>query len=118
MARILVIDDEPEVLVLVEQMLRSAGHDVVLAANGREALRRYREAPADLIITDLFMPELDGLEAIIALRREFAQLKIIAISGDIAAEAMLSVARRLGTVATLEKPFTTEQLLAAVEKAL
>src|SRR5690348_15443806 len=62
MARILVIDDEPQVLVVVEQMLRSAGHDVVLAADGREGLRRYREGPHDLIICDLFMPELDGLE--------------------------------------------------------
>jgi two-component system response regulator (stage 0 sporulation protein F) len=99
-------------------MLRSAGHEVLLAADGREGLKTYREGPTDLVITDLFMPEVDGVETILALRREFPEAKVIAISGNICADAMLSVARRLGSVATLEKPFTAEHLLAAIQKAL
>lgn len=118
MSRILIIDDEPQALLVLEKMLQSAGHEVVLASGGREGLKRYREAPTDLIMIDLFMPELDGLETIVAFRREFPDVKIIAVSGNMVAEAMLSVARRLGSVAVLEKPFTTEQLLAAIERTL
>ena len=118
MPRILVIDDELEVRVVLEKILQSAGHEAVLAANGVEGLRQYRQSAADLVITDLFMPELDGLESIMAFRREFPEAKLIAISGNIAADAMLSVARRLGALMVLEKPFTPEQLLAAIEKVL
>jgi len=99
-------------------MLVSAGHQVVCAANGRLALEKQRANSADLIITDLFMPELDGVETILALRREFPDIKVIAMSGNVGGEAMLSVARRLGAVEVLEKPFTLQQLLAAVGKAL
>jgi CheY-like chemotaxis protein len=118
MARILVVDDEPETRLTVEKMLRSAGHEVVLAGGGREGLQQFRANPPDLFIVDLFMPELDGLEAILALRREFPGVKVIAMSGNIAAEPMLSVARRLATVAVLEKPFSLPQLLATVDKAM
>jgi len=118
MARILVIDDRPDERAIVHDMLRSAGHDVLLAASGREGLKTYRDGPTDLVITDLFMPEIDGVETILALRREFPAAKVIAMSGNTSAEAMLSVARRLGSVATLQKPFTAQNLLAAVQNAL
>ena len=118
MARILVVDDKPDERAVVEEMLVSLGHEVFSAANGREALGHQRSNPADLVITDLFMPELDGVEAIVAIKREFPEVKVIAMSGNNVADAMLSVARRLGTVAELGKPFTIEQLAAAVEKAL
>jgi len=118
MARILVIDDRPDERAVVHDMLLSAGYEVLLAADGREGLKTYRVRPTDLVITDLFMPELDGVETILALRREFPEAKVIAISGHATADAMLSIARQLGSVATLEKPFTAEHLLAAVQKAL
>ncbi len=118
MARILVVDDELETRLTVEKMLRSAGHQVVLAAGGREGLQQFRSDPVDLIMVDLFMPEVDGLEVIQGLRRDFPESKVIAMSGNIVADAMLSVARRLGTAAVLEKPFSFEQLKRAVEQAL
>jgi CheY-like chemotaxis protein len=116
MARILVIDDKYEVRAVVERMLQSAGHEVVQAGGGREGVEKYRADPTDLIIIDLYMPELDGFETILVLRREFPDVKIIAMSGNTAASAMLTVAQRLGSVAVLEKPFTMQQLLEAVER--
>jgi CheY-like chemotaxis protein len=117
-ARILVVDDRADERNLVQEMLVSTGHEVVCASNGREALQQQRANSADLIITDLFMPELDGVETILALRHEFPSVKIVAMSGNVAGDTMLSVARRLGAVEVLEKPFTLEQLLTAVAKAL
>jgi CheY-like chemotaxis protein len=116
MARVLVIDDEVDEREAVQQMLESAGHEVILAAGGKEGLAKYRLKPVDLILLDLFMPEQDGFETMLVLRREFPDVRIIAMSGNIVADAMLSVARRLGSVAVLEKPFTQEQLLMTVEK--
>ena len=117
-ARILVVDDKSDERVLVEEMLVSAGHEVFSAANGRDALAQHGANPADLIITDLFMPELDGVELILALRRQKPGVKVIAMAGNIGSEAMLSVAIKLGSVAVLQKPFTVEQLLAVVKREL
>jgi DNA-binding NtrC family response regulator len=118
MARILVIDDDADMRALLEQMLTPAGHEVVLAVDGREGVEKYRSRPADLVITDLFMPNQEGLETIVELRRRFQDAVIIAMSGRTAGISLLSVAERLGAVAILEKPFSSNQLLNAVEKAL
>lgn len=116
MALVLVIDDEAGAREAVQQMLESAGHEVVPATGGREGLEKYRINPPDLVLVDLFMPEFDGFETILLLRREFPNAKIVAMSGNIAAGAMLSVARRLGSAAVLEKPFTLEQLLITLDE--
>ena len=118
MARILVIDDAAEIRTLLEATLQSAGHEVVLAADGREGLRQYRAQPADLVITDLYMPIQDGLETIIQLRKEFPTVRIIAMCGKSTAMPMLSAAQRLGAVAVLQKPFLPDELLAEVAKVL
>lgn len=118
MARILVIDDDADMRALVEQTLQSAGHEVVLAADGREGVQQYRTQPADLVITDLYMPIQQGLETIIQLRKEYAAVRIIAMCGKSTAMPMLSAAQRLGAVAFLQKPFLPDQLLAAVAKVL
>jgi CheY-like chemotaxis protein len=118
MARILVIDDDDEIRSMLERMLRSAGHEVVVAANGREGLEKYRANPADLVLTDIYMPVKEGLETIIELHRNFPDLPIIAMSGKPAGGTMLAMASRLGTVAILQKPFSLEELLRTVEKAL
>src|SRR5437762_7182307 len=81
MARILVIDDDAQVRGAVRRVLERAGHTVVDVADGEAGIRAHRERPTDLIITDIFMPEQDGIETIQQLRREFPRVKIIAISG-------------------------------------
>jgi CheY-like chemotaxis protein len=81
MARILIIEDDDHCRELLRLMLEPAGHAVVDACNGREGLARYRAAPTDVVVLDLFMPEQEGLETIQALRREYPTVKIIAISG-------------------------------------
>ena len=116
MARVLVIDDEVEQREAVQEMLESAGHEVILAAGGMEGLAKHRQNPVDLILVDLFMPEPDGFETMHLLRREFPDVRIVAMSGKNFANTMLSVARRLGSVAVLAKPFTQDELLMTVEK--
>lgn len=118
MARILVIDDDPDMRAMLEQMLRAAGHEVISAMDGKAGVGLYRASPADLVMTDLFMPNQEGLETIIELRREFPEVAITAMSGKTAADTMLSIAKRLGAVGTLQKPFFPLQLLCEVERAL
>lgn len=114
----MVVDDGSDQRMLLEEMLVTNGYEVESAKHGREALEKHRAKPADLVITDLFMPEFDGLELILALRKESPSVKVIAVSGNTAADKMLEVAQRLGTSAVLEKPFTQQQLLAAIKKVL
>jgi CheY-like chemotaxis protein len=118
MARILVIDDDADVRAALGQMLKFAGHEVVLATDGKEGVKQYRAAPADLVIVDLLMPNQEGLETIRELRRDFPKVAIIAISGMTAASTMLSIAQRLGAVAVIEKPFFPDQLLSVMGKVL
>lgn len=121
MARILVIEDEEAIRELCRRVLVRAGHEVVDAANGEVGLRLYRQDPTDLIITDLFMPEKDGIETIRELRRDFPAVRILAISGGAKSApsvTFLRVAAHLGAVETLAKPFSMEELLTAVTRAL
>lgn len=97
------------------QMLREVGHTAVAATNGLDALKLFRAAPADLILTDIMMPY-DGLATIRILRGEFPELGIIAMSGG--GEHRLDYARSLGAHRTLTKPFTAEQLTAAIAEVL
>src|ERR1035437_8798305 len=118
MARILVIDDDPDIRAFLEEILKPAGHEVILAADGREGMERYRTSPADLVITDLYMPNQEGLETIRELRTCFPEVAIIAMSGRTAALHMLSVAQKFGAVGVLRKPFSADELIAVVGKAL
>jgi len=118
MARILVIDDDADMRVLVEQILKAAGHEVFLAADGREGVMRHRTCPADLVITDLYMPNQDGMETIREFRIRFPEVAIVAMSGAINSGDMLSIAQHLAGVGILHKPFLTEELLDAVAKGL
>jgi len=118
MARILVIDDDPDMRAMLEQTLKAAGHEVVLAGDGREGMERHRTSPADLVITDLFMPIQDGMETIRELRSGFPEVAIIAMSGRTDTGAMLSIAQHVADVGLLHKPLLTDELMAAVAKAL
>ena len=103
---------------MLEQTLKPAGYEVILAADGREGVERYRASPVDLVITDLYMPNQEGLETIGELRRRFPEVAIIAMSGNAAAVTMLSIAQKFGAIGMLHKPFAADELIAAVEKAL
>ena len=120
MARVLVIDDEEQVRTLIREVLEGAGHEVMEARNGREAIKLYEAHPTDVVITDLVMPEQDGLETIRELRRRFPAVKIIAVSG---AQQKLNldllyIAEKLGALRTMEKPFDIRKLVALVEELL
>jgi DNA-binding response OmpR family regulator len=118
MATILVIDDEAPIRALLSTVLRSAGHDVVEASGGREGLAVYRQKPVDLVIVDLLMPELNGLDTILELTREFMNVKVIAISGMANDESLLNTARLLGARHSFRKPFEFNKLLGAVRYEL
>lgn len=120
MPRILVVDDDDQFRRMVQRTLERAGYQVEPAANGREALQRFAASPADLVLTDLVMPEKEGLETIMELRRLWKTPRIIAMSGGgrCSPDEYLDAARVLGVAATLEKPFATRDLLAAVRAVL
>ena len=116
-ATILVVDDEAAVRRCLRAVLEEAGYLVAEAANGREAIEELQRAKPDLVITDLVMPEQEGIETIQALRQAHPSIGIIAISG--AGEGRyLPMARLLGADATLPKPASPEQVLAEVERIL
>ena len=112
------MDDEPDTRILIEEILASAGYEVVLAADGLEGMRQYHSAPVDLALVDLFMPNREGLETIKELRHQFPDFPIIAMSGHSLAQPLLSVARRLGATEVLQKPFLPEELLEAIKHVL
>ena len=114
MASILIIEDEEPVRILLRSALEAAGYDVREAPNGRDGLALYRERPADLIITDIRMPEMNGLEMILQLTREFLNAKVIAVSGAQEEESVLDTAKLLGARQIFHKPLCVEQLLRAV----
>jgi CheY-like chemotaxis protein len=120
MGRIMVVEDDKSVRELLREILKRAGHDVMAAGNGKEALSLYKKSPADLIITNILMPEKEGLETIQELRRENPDIKIIAISGggQIGPADYLEVARRFGAMRTFSKPFDRKELLKAVDDLL
>ena len=121
MANILVIDDEAPMRRFVAMSLEKQGHAVSEAADGAEALRILAERRIDLVITDLLMPETDGIETILELRRLYPAIKIIAISGGgdyQSGKGFLRAAESLGADRTLTKPFEFRELLPAVEALL
>ena len=120
MARALVIEDNAPFRTMLRLALAQLGHEVVEARHGKEGLALQRKAAVDFVITDLLMPEMEGIETIIALKRQAPKLKIIAISGGGKAPAddYLEIAARVGATCTLVKPFSAKALAAAVETVL
>jgi len=116
-ANILVIDDEPSVLASIEQALQTVGHKVTSAGGGSEAIKSFQRDPADLLITDIFMPDQDGIQLITYFRKQFPNIPIIAITGNPKGNT-LEMASLLGAAAALQKPFSVEELLHAVNRAL
>ena len=120
MATILIIDDEAIIRALLRSALEEAGYEVTEAANGRQGLEMYRAKQTDLVITDILMPELNGLDMLLELTREFLHAKVIAISGAGGEKEknVLDVAKLLGARQTFQKPFSLPHLLGAVRYEL
>lgn len=120
MTRILVIDDEELARFTIREILETADFEVDEAENGRVGVDKQKATPFDLIITDIIMPEKEGVETIIDLKQDFPDLKIIAISGGGRTRNLdfLKLSERFGAAKILAKPFTEGQLLEAVNDVL
>lgn len=118
--RILVIDDEAPVRTLLQTVLERAGYEVSTASDGDKGMRNYKNDPADLIITDIVMPEKEGIELIRELKAVQPDVKIFAISGGgrVAANPYLMLATKLGAMRTFAKPVKPDVLLSAVEEVV
>ena len=120
MATVLVVDDDSDVLKILSDVLQRAGHQVRMANDGDSGLREFRRLSSQLVITDLIMPNKDGLEVIMSLKQSKQPPKIIAISGGgkLAPESYLPLADKIGADAILEKPFLPSTLLAMIDDLL
>lgn len=122
MARILIVDDDIMFLSLLRDLLAPEGHDILEATNGIEALDIFREASVDLVVTDIVMPEKEGLQTILELKKESPTSKIIAISGGgrplNTNEDYLTAAKEFGAAVTFSKPFRPTEFLQAVRELL
>ena len=120
MARILLIDDDDSVRTTLCLTLTHHGHTVIEARNGKEGLDRFADAGADLVITDIVMPEKEGFEVLMELRKERPPVKIIAISdgGRQSAASYLKTAKFMGAAKVLAKPISNAALMAAINELL
>jgi DNA-binding response OmpR family regulator len=121
MPRVLVIDDNRDMRELMRVILEGVGYSVDLAEDGEVGLRAQRTRPADVVITDIFMPNQDGLEIIVRLRVEYPEVKVLVVSGGgarVKGSGYLTTAREIGAHAVLPKPFEQQDLLLAVRALL
>lgn len=120
MSRILVVDDDPEIRSTLKKLLERSGHEIVIAADGRGAETALSQTSFDLMVTDIVMPDQDGLEVIRITRVAHPELPIIAISGGgrLRTGNYLRLAKAMGAVAAIEKPFEFDDFLREVNAAL
>jgi DNA-binding response OmpR family regulator len=118
MPAILIIEDTDTVRTMLRIMLETAGYEVAEARNGRLGIRSFHQSPPDLVITDIYMPECDGLEVIQELRRFSSTVRIVAMTGYCGEMDLLEAARKFGAMAVLHKPFTMQSLLRTVSHSL
>lgn len=120
MAKILVVDDEELARVSLRDVLEGEGHEVIEAANGKQALAMFETGQPDLVVTDMIMPEKEGVETIVEIKRISPTTPILAISGSGRTKNMdfLDLARQYGVQRTLPKPFSANELVEAVRALL
>ena len=120
MSRILVVDDEVEIQALLQEALGNAGYDVMVAHNGKEAIQCYQEYDIDLVIMDLFMPQKEGLRAIVELQMYDPDIKIIVMSGGgrLGKTDLLALMKDFGVPHAFKKPFRLLDIIRAVQSML
>ncbi|MBK7134292.1 MAG: response regulator [Bacteroidales bacterium] len=120
MAKILIIDDETAIAIMLKKMVEKAGHEAKTASNGNEGLTMFDSFHPDLLITDIVMPDKEGLELIFDLRRKNPVLKIIAISGGgrFQYEGYLNSAKHLGANKVYQKPLDLKELMNSITELL
>ncbi len=120
MEKILIIDDEAPIRKMLTKLFEKNNYEVILAINGNQGIKLFKENSPDLIITDLIMPEKEGLETIREIREINPDMKIIAISGGgvVDPEIYLNLASKLGAVRTFTKPVDNDILLSAIKELL
>ncbi|MBU1702010.1 MAG: response regulator [Candidatus Eisenbacteria bacterium] len=120
MARLLVVDDDERIRIMLRMTLEEAGYDVEEAPNGVVALQIQEENPVDLVITDIIMPEKEGIETIMDLHRRWSKLPIIAISGGgrDTPQRYLGIAKGIGAARIFPKPILRDELLEAITELL
>jgi CheY-like chemotaxis protein len=118
--RVLLIEDQQLVRKMVRNMLERSGHEVTEAENGLSGIDQLKHGAFELVITDIVMPEMDGIEMLTMLRQQYPDLKTIAMSGGgrTSNSDLLRAAKEVGVSAVLHKPFTLASLTAAIEMAL
>jgi len=118
--KIVVVDDDPQIVQMLKKLLENEGYEVHTASNGVEAKEVWDRAGAELLITDIVMPEKEGLDLILELQRDYPSIKVVAISGGdrIEPEYYLELAQILGAYKTLTKPFNPQVLLETVAELL
>ncbi|MFO0700002.1 MAG: response regulator [Nitrospira sp.] len=118
MASILIIDDDASIREFLRRVLEEDGHQVREATNGDVGLLLYHAAPAELVITDLLMPERNGIEVILALAKEYVGVQFIVMTGAAGQETLLDIAMLLGARQVIRKPFTPEEIRRVVRLTL
>jgi len=120
MFKILIIDDEAQILFMLKKMLERYGYETELATNGIDGIALFKKCQPDLVITDIIMPEKEGLETIREMKRIKSDLKIIAMSGGgkVSAENYLMIAKIFGASKIVAKPFAVKEMLSAVKELL
>ena len=120
MAHILIIDDDKDFRQLLQEMLEREGYTVSSVVDGAEGIKLFKNKPADLVITDIIMPEKEGLETIMDLKRDYPDLKIFAISGGGRSHQgnYLITAKHFGAMKTFMKPFNKNELLEAIREVI
>ncbi len=116
MARVLIVDDESTDLIFLRNIVEASGHEVYVASDGEQAFKTYLRKSIEIVITDLHMPQVDGLEFIEALRTIYPEARIIAVSGK--GQILLDEAKRMGAFMAFSKPVDPDELVKALAAAM